>query len=226
MSTNHRPQLESKRGKVIKIKDTIQHARGLPQQTSIKYRQDIKNEKTISKFNDLQKHDNNKITSLESINPPTKKLKIEFAKEISAEPSNQEIDKQSKLLLKNDDQSDIQPNEKLESDEEDSKDEEDDESSDDEDDEDDDDETALLLKEIENIRREKEKQNSDSTNNSINNSLTLQTHDSSTKKKSWRLSTTFNNKSKKESTNDKNNNYTTDTLNSQHHQKFMSKYIR
>ncbi|KAL1581422.1 pre-mRNA-splicing factor CWC15 [Candida albicans P57072] len=224
MSTNHRPQLESKRGKVIKIKDTIQHARGLPQQTSIKYRQDIKNEKTISKFNDLQKQDNNKITSLESINPPTKKLKIEFAKEISAEPLNQEIDKQSKLSLKNDDQSDIQPNEKSESDEEDSKDEEDDESSDDDDSDDDD--TALLLKEIENIRREKEKQNSDSTNNSINNSLTLQTHDSSTKKKSWRSSTTFNNKSKKESTNDKNNNYTTDTLNSQHHQKFMSKYIR
>ena len=136
--------------------------------------------KTISKFNDLQKHDNNKITSLESISPPTKKLKIESTKEITTEPLNQEIDKQSKLLLKNDDQSDIQPNEKLESDEEDSKDEEDDESSDDEDD---DDETALLLKEIENIRREKEKQNSDSTNNSINNSLTLQTHDSSTKRK-------------------------------------------
>ncbi|KGQ90909.1 pre-mRNA-splicing factor CWC15 [Candida albicans P94015] len=219
MSTNHRPQLESKRGKVIKIKDTIQHARGLPQQTSIKYRQDIKNEKTINKFDDLQKHDNNKITSLESISPPTKKLKIESTKEITTEPLNQEIDKQSKLSLKNDDQSDIQPNEKSESDEEDSKDEEDDESSDDDD-------TALLLKEIENIRREKEKQNSDSTNNSINNSLTLQTHDSSTKKKSWRSSTTFNNKSKKESTNDRNNNYTTDTLNSQHHQKFMSKYIR
>lgn len=181
MSTNHRPQLESKRGKVIKIKDTIQHARGLPQQTSIKYRQDIKNEKTINKFDDLQKHDNNKITSLESISPPTKKLKIESTKEITTEPLNQEIDKQSKLLLKNDDQSDIQPNEKLESDEEDSKDEEDDESSDDDDSDDDD--TALLLKEIENIRREKEKQNSDSTNNSINNSLTLQTHDSSTKKK-------------------------------------------
>ena len=48
MSTNHRPQLESKRGKVIKIKDTIQHARGLPQQTSIKYRQDIKNEKRLA----------------------------------------------------------------------------------------------------------------------------------------------------------------------------------
>ena len=174
MSTNHRPQLESKRGKVIKIKDTIQHARGLPQQTSIKYRQDIKNEKTINKFDDLQKHDNNKITSLESISPPTKKLKIESTKEITTEPLNQEIDKQSKLLLKNDDQSDIQPNEKLESDEEDSKDEEDDESSDDDDSDDDD--TALLLKEIENIRREKEKQNSDSTNNSINNSLTLQTH--------------------------------------------------
>ena len=181
MSTNHRPQLESKRGKVIKIKDTIQHARGLPQQTSIKYRQDIKNEKTINKFDDLQKHDNNKITSLESISPPTKKLKIESTKEITTEPLNQEIDKQSKLLLKNDDQSDIQPNEKLESDEEDSKDEEDDESSDDDDSDDDD--TALLLKEIENIRREKEKQNSDSTNNSINNSLTLQTHDSSTKRK-------------------------------------------
>ncbi|AOW26878.1 Cwf15/Cwc15 cell cycle control family protein [Candida albicans] len=224
MSTNHRPQLESKRGKVIKIKDTIQHARGLPQQTSIKYRQDIKNEKTINKFDDLQKHDNNKITSLESISPPTKKLKIESTKEITTEPLNQEIDKQSKLSLKNDDQSDIQPNEKSESDEEDSKDEEDDESSDDDDSDDDD--TALLLKEIENIRREKEKQNSDSTNNSINNSLTLQTHDSSTKKKSWRSSTTFNNKSKKESTNDRNNNYTTDTLNSQHHQKFMSKYIR
>ena len=87
----------------------------------------------------MQKHDNNKITSLESISPPTKKLKIESTKEITTEPLNQEIDKQSKLLLKNDDQSDIQPNEKLESDEEDSKDEEDDESSDDDDSDDDDD---------------------------------------------------------------------------------------
>ncbi|KAK6886376.1 Pre-mRNA-splicing factor CWC15 [Candida tropicalis] len=41
MSTNHRPQLESKRGKVIKIKDSIKHARALPQQKSLKYRQDI-----------------------------------------------------------------------------------------------------------------------------------------------------------------------------------------
>ena len=200
MSTNHRPQLESKRGKVIRIKDSIKHARGLPQQTSIKYRQDIKNDKTTTEFNDSHKH--------ESINPPTKKLKIEPKKEITDKPSNQEVD-EIEILSKNHDESEISANEKLESEEE----------SDEDSEEDSDDDTALLLKEIENIRREKEKQDS-----TTNNSIALHNNETTLKKKSWRLSTTFNNKSKKQSINNKT--YTTDTLNSEHHQKFMSKYIR
>ena len=41
MTTNHRPTLEAKRGKDEGIRNTIAHARALPQQTSLKYRSDI-----------------------------------------------------------------------------------------------------------------------------------------------------------------------------------------
>ncbi|EGW32494.1 uncharacterized protein SPAPADRAFT_61560, partial [Spathaspora passalidarum NRRL Y-27907] len=41
MTTNHRPTLESKRGKVKSINDSIVHARALPQSGSLKYRTDI-----------------------------------------------------------------------------------------------------------------------------------------------------------------------------------------
>lgn len=41
MSTNHRPALESKKGRVRPIKDTIQHARALNSQTTLKLRQDV-----------------------------------------------------------------------------------------------------------------------------------------------------------------------------------------
>ena len=41
MSTNHRPTLESKKGKKRPIGDTIVHARTLPQQTTLKYRTDV-----------------------------------------------------------------------------------------------------------------------------------------------------------------------------------------
>ncbi|GEQ72044.1 hypothetical protein JCM33374_g5730 [Metschnikowia sp. JCM 33374] len=41
MTTNHRPTLESKRGRDIAIKDTIQHARSTKGQTSLKLRSDI-----------------------------------------------------------------------------------------------------------------------------------------------------------------------------------------
>lgn len=42
MTTNHRPALESKRGKVNSIRDTISHARTLPQHTTLKYRRDVR----------------------------------------------------------------------------------------------------------------------------------------------------------------------------------------
>lgn len=41
MTTNHRPQLESKRGRDISIKNTIKHARAQPGQTKLKIRLDI-----------------------------------------------------------------------------------------------------------------------------------------------------------------------------------------
>ncbi|KAI5962413.1 uncharacterized protein KGF55_003489 [Candida pseudojiufengensis] len=41
MTTNHRPTLISKKGKSLKIQNTIKHARALPQQPGLKYRKNI-----------------------------------------------------------------------------------------------------------------------------------------------------------------------------------------
>lgn len=53
MTSNHRPTLESKRGKVIGIADLIVHARNLPQQTQLKLRSDGLEEKAKRAYDEM-----------------------------------------------------------------------------------------------------------------------------------------------------------------------------
>ena len=197
MSTNHRPQLESKRGKVIKIKDSIKHARALPQQKSLKYRQDIPS--TISGYGsdsedeeEEEKEEEKEEERDEISTPPLKKIKIDNTT-VAKEESRTSKEEETK---------------------------EDKESESEESDSDSDDETALLLQEIEKIRQEKLENDKDQNESKV---VAIKPG-SSTKKKSWRLTTTFNNNKSKQAKEEKK--YSTDSLDSEYHQKLMSKYIR
>lgn len=55
MTTNHRPTLESKKGKVAGIKDSIVHARDLSQQKELKYRSKVDYTKGKVAFDDLKR---------------------------------------------------------------------------------------------------------------------------------------------------------------------------
>lgn len=197
MSTNHRPQLESKRGKVIKIKDSIKHARALPQKKSLKYRQDIPS--TISGYGsdsedeeEEEKEEEKEEERDEISTPPLKKIKIDNTT-VAKEESRTSKEEETK---------------------------EDKESESEESDSDSDDETALLLQEIEKIRQEKLENDKDQNESKV---VAIKPG-SSTKKKSWRLTTTFNNNKSKQAKEGKK--YSTDSLDSEYHQKLMSKYIR
>lgn len=192
MSTNHRPQLESKRGKVIRIKDSIKHARALPQQTSLKYRQDVR--PPVGDYKSDSEGDDPEVTT-----PPLKKIKIE-SKEVLMD--RLEVANEKREIT------DVQENES-------------DSGSDSGTDSESDDETALLLQEIEKIRQEKVSQDQDE-----GETRSVETPpNTSAKRKSWRLTTAFDNKSKAltDKTEEK---YSTDCLDSEYHQKLMSKYIR
>lgn len=74
MTTNHRPTLESKRGRANPIKDTIQHARALKGQLELKLRPDIEGAKvslTVVK------------RSLETPESSSKKVKTELTSLVS-----------------------------------------------------------------------------------------------------------------------------------------------
>ncbi|RCK64045.1 Pre-mRNA-splicing factor CWC15 [Candida viswanathii] len=191
MSTNHRPQLESKRGKVIRIKDSIRHARGLPQQKSLKYRQDIPS--AVGDYESDEGSDDEDKEKEETVSEPAlKKAKVEASTirevvtKVAEKPEEEDAPSESESESESDS----------------------------------DDETAALLEELEKIRQEKDKQDDQEEQSK---SLAVQ-QEPSTKKKSWRLSTAFNNKANPQT--DKDKRYSTDVLDSEYHQKLMSKYIR
>ncbi|RCK63121.1 Pre-mRNA-splicing factor CWC15 [Candida viswanathii] len=190
MSTNHRPQLESKRGKVIRIKDSIRHARGLPQQKSLKYRQDVPSAVGNYESDDDSDDDDDKEKEEAVSEPALKKAKVETST----------IREVVTKVAEKPDEEDAPSESESESDS--------------------DDETAALLEELEKIRQEKDKQDDQEEQSK---SLSVQ-QEPSTKKKSWRLSTAFNNRAKQQT--DKDKRYSTDALDSEYHQKLMSKYIR
>ncbi|CAI5756426.1 unnamed protein product [Candida verbasci] len=91
MTTNHRPTLESKRGKRITIKDSISHSRNQPQQKSLKYRNDIPipNDILSNAVKQLKEEEE------EVEEPEKKKIKLEETKEEVKEESECESESES-----------------------------------------------------------------------------------------------------------------------------------
>ncbi|RLV92983.1 Pre-mRNA-splicing factor CWC15 [Spathaspora sp. JA1] len=197
MTTNHRPTLESKRGKVKSITDSIVHARALPQSGSLKYRTDIPSVKFKNGVNELKRE----LLQLEGNDK--KKRKEEVVD-----------DKESKVDLKENLEkvNDVNDPDKQE-------DNENSESSDNEEEDSEDEETALLMAEIAKIRKER----AEADKSKVKNPLVNTDKEIFPAKKSWR-SSTFKTKNKQVVVQKNNDN--DDTLDSEFHQKFLSKYVR
>lgn len=198
MTTNHRPTLESKRGRSNAIKDTILHARSLPGQLSMKLRLDIiggQVESTLGK------------RALEELEEDEKRLKKNqsdqsiliadtLLKELHHETNTYKDDGEEERSIKG-----------TESDESSGEESEDDEES--------------LMKELAKIRSEKEaKRKKQET--LVGNPLIAEDGSAKLQKKNWRSGTRFQQKNEANS----GQKYTSDTLHSSTHQNFLSKYIR
>ncbi|CUM63582.1 uncharacterized protein PRCAT00001161001 [Priceomyces carsonii] len=212
MTTNHRPTLESKKGKNILITDTIVHSRSLPQQTQLKYR------------NDYKKID----TKL------SRAAVLELNKELSqgrSDSTNSTKDVNENLVIPDDEdekgadgESQLYGSEDNENDSEYSS----------EDSEDSEYETVALMAELEKVKEEKrlkknqEEQRVKVENAKVSNPLVplskTKLPDDFKVKKDWRNSTAFKKTNSPKKGDD--DSYTNDTLNSDFHQKFLSKYVR
>lgn len=223
MTTNHRPTLESKRGKAVPISNTIFHSRSLPQHTSLKYRNDIRKPKVDTKIGkqaveelkkDLLLNEGRLEDSLK-IKKPLKDGNL-----LEDEPMNKTTDNK-------DNKEDNEYNEESITNDEDS-------SFEDDAEDDSEDETAELMAELAKIKKERqeEKEKIELQNKidktKVSNPL-VQVADTSSGanfkiKKSWRDSTAFKKQNSQNKTEDEV--FTNDTLNSDFHQSFLTKYIR
>lgn len=195
MTTNHRPTLESKRGRANAIKDTIQHSRSLNSQTSLKLRLDIQGTKLDSSTGKR---------ALDELQAERKRPKTEFKEgdELkAAEKAEQHVNAQKKTEVEDDQQSAEDSDEESDSEEE---------------EEEDDDEEALMA-ELAKLRKEKEKQKLALSGNPLMSPDGTET----TSKKSWRSRAPF---AKRMTTAPKS--FTTNTLESDTHHRFLSKYFR
>lgn len=205
MTTNHRPTLESKRGKTQGIRDTISHKRSLPLQTEVKYRQDAR----ISKKAGRKAVDELKRELIRS----EVEAKSEGAKELAiARPDEGGEEDEGEKEVEEWDRGN---EDEKENDKKEEKGDEDDhsENSDTSDDgSDTDSETEQLLAELAKIKAEKLK---------AAEATPIAPTNSQPPKKTWRK-TAFRNLS----TDKKSEDFTNDTLKSDFHQSFLSKYIR
>lgn len=235
MTTNHRPTLESKRGRDITIKDTIQHARSGRGQTSLKLRLDISGAKIDHArgklaLNELEsgskRHKKNIDTPENELRLPadilikdgadsgdnlrniTPLAVSETASETASESktTDQTLDDSKPKVLE-----EMKDGESLENSENDSV-------SDALDSEDDD--TEALMKELEKVREEKASRDKEKTTLGRNPLISSDGNDT-IKKKSWRGSSAFS-RTKLPSE----NSFTTDTLSSDTHKQFLSKYFK
>lgn len=225
MTTNHRPTLESKRGKAELISNTIFHSRSLPQHTTLKYRGDIRKPKVDTKIGkqaveelkkDLLLNEGKLEESLKINKSLTEGLTL-MDEHVSKTIDNQEDELD---YNKEYDEKSITKEEYS--------------SSEDDSGDDSEDETAQLMEELAKIKQERqeEKEKLELQNKldktKVSNPL-VQVSGTSTEasfkiKKSWRDSTAF----KKQNSQNKNDDetFTNDTLNSEFHQNFLTKYIR
>lgn len=202
MTTNHRPTLESKRGKVQAIGDLISHKRALPLQTLLKVRRDgptrIDENAGKRAVDELKRE---LLVRENAQNGPAKRLadfQSLLAKRARTEGENSEPSA-------SEDESDYDGS--LGSDSED---------------------MEALMAELAKIKEEKRllKQKKDHENAllraSTSNPLVLLTEEKPVKK-SWRSGTTF---SGEDNLKLLDVGFTNDTLKSEHHKQFLSKYVR
>ena len=198
MTTNHRPTLEAKRGKDEGIRNTIAHARALPQQTSLKYRSDIPIQQARAAVEELKES-----------TPEIKRRKVEER----AQPSDSGADSgtdsgaDSGADSGTDSGADSGADSLADGDSSDS-------------------ETEQLMKELANIKRERQQKAEAQTakQDSALASNTLLNLAGSAPKPSWRNSTAFSGQTAPQT--DTAEPYTSVTLKSETHKKFISKYIR
>lgn len=245
MTTNHRPTLESKRGKVNSITDTISHSRALPQQTTLKYREDgskVEHKKGKRALEELKTElliREGRLPELSENDHISKRIKLKENHENlqikETEEGNNDIgiddDNEDKIDNKSDEDGDVSNDN--EGDDIDSYSGLEDSESDDEGDSED--ETELLLAELAKIRQERQEEKERVEEQAkidralLSNPLvSVKSEDKdkieeAPKKKSWRLTTTFSNRPNKVSEQDT---YTNDTLRSKHHQNFLNKFVR
>ena len=249
MTTNHRPTLESKKGKNITIRDSIVHARSFPQLQNLKVRSDIPPQtldKAVKELRDGNKTSGDGCTTRDSsanVDDISDGDECDAYLRAYTVGLENPINSKKRIREKNDD---IEESSKVESsakesftiDEPELKksrvdtksvivSEAHDESSDDDDDDDDDDDeedTDALIAEINKIRQDKTMQSLTPVSSTQATDLDrLLYHQEPTSKKSgWRrLAKKFN-----ERKHDLKSNFTTDSQNSQFHQDFLSKYIK
>lgn len=233
MTTNHRPTLESKRGRDVAIKDTIQHARASRGQTSLKLRLDISGAQID--------HRQGK-RALQELEYDSKRLKRIDSRDktLVGTPAGQDdtpsiIDSESKLMsleVKTGHPALQGSRNIVDSPEHTAKIQEgvEDRISEatpvlDENSEwsgaleSEDDDTEALMKELEKVKQERTEKERKSAIMLSNPLVAKDVSGKKEKKKSWRASSSFS-RSKAES-----QSFTTDTLNSDVHKQFLSKYF-
>lgn len=131
MTTNHRPTLEAKRGKAQNIQDSISHSRALPQQRSLKYRNDINIEDARAAVQELKEESRVRKQPFEGKVEKKRKLEESAKTPVAVTPKDETGEKESEDL-------------------------EDSHSEYSSDDDDDDDETAQLMQELQKIKQERE----------------------------------------------------------------------
>ena len=206
MTTNHRPTLESKRGRANAIKDTIQHSRSLNSQTSLKLRLDVqgtKFDRSVGKraLDELEEERRVKRVIEKT---PNDGVRTQGLKEADDNEGEEDVSVQGKDVDKEEDVEDVEEADNDSDDDE-----------DDEDDDEDDDEEALMA-ELAKIKKEKEKK----AIALAGNPLISPDGNETTTKKSWRGNAPFAKKSATQQS------FTTNTLESDTHRKFLSKYFR
>lgn len=229
MTTNHRPTLESKKGRNNTIQDSIKHARALPQNTRLKFRSDIrkpilshsrgdkavkelKEELLLSEIatNGDEKYKGVLNEDASTINA-TYLPGVTGSKDNLKNASDDESSKGNELQHKSDyDTSSLEEEEE---------------------EEETDDEDELIIQELAKIKKERalKRQNDAAAKqkddvNQKNPLLNIH-KDKATgvhKASSWRNSTTFRNEKSQHNGEE----YTNDTLKSEFHQRFLSKYIQ
>ncbi|EGV65642.1 complexed with cef1p [Yamadazyma tenuis] len=206
MTTNHRPTLESKKGKKRPIGDSVVHARGLSQQTELKYRSDAPfynvNGDEVKRFNG-------------EVNAQTKRLKTERDEEssgsVNTKYESRDPDEVDDNTIKED--ASVDDNDPATSNSEAF-----DDDSDSDSDSDSDEDSEALLAELANIKKEKEEQKKLQDQRLLDANPLLST----ATKKSWRKSAF---RSDKDNTT-KDSKFTTNSVDSDYHQTFLSKFVR